>query len=118
MYQAMQATELDQQPQLGANVFMAFYFIAFVVLGVFFCLNMVSRAKQARAPVVSNNNNNKPLLDHALLSICVLSLAATLLLVLQVVGIIINKFQEYKKQQGKSVLLSSKQEEWLQIQRL
>lgn len=41
-----------------------------------------------------------------------------LLLVLQVVGIIINKFQDYKKQQGKSVLLSSKQEEWLQIQRL
>lgn len=55
MYQAMQATELDQQPQLGANVFMAFYFIAFVVLGVFFCLNMVSRAKQDRAPVVRTN---------------------------------------------------------------
>ena len=41
MIQAMDCTSLDEQPLFNANIFMSLFFVAFVILCVFFILNMV-----------------------------------------------------------------------------
>ena len=41
MIQAMWSTNLDEQPRFNANIFMALYFVIFVIVCVFFILNMV-----------------------------------------------------------------------------
>ena len=41
MLQSMWSTQLNQQPQFNANIFMSLYFVFFVVVCVFFILNMV-----------------------------------------------------------------------------
>jgi len=41
MYQAMNSTKLDEQPILNGNDGMAVYFIVFLIVGVFFVLNLV-----------------------------------------------------------------------------
>ena len=41
MLQSMWSTSLDQQPLFNANIFMSLYFIVFIILCVFFILNMV-----------------------------------------------------------------------------
>ena len=41
MLQSMWSTSLDEQPLFNANIFMSLYFIVFIILCVFFILNMV-----------------------------------------------------------------------------
>ncbi|GAX83897.1 hypothetical protein CEUSTIGMA_g11321.t1, partial [Chlamydomonas eustigma] len=41
MIQAMDVTTLDEQPLYNNNIFMALYFVVYIVLGVFLTLNMV-----------------------------------------------------------------------------
>jgi voltage-dependent calcium channel T type alpha-1G len=41
MYQAMNATGLDEQPVLEGGVAMSLYFIVFICICVFFMLNLV-----------------------------------------------------------------------------
>ena len=41
MYQAMNSTFVDQQPVLGGNNAMSLYFLAFIIVCVFFMLNLV-----------------------------------------------------------------------------
>ncbi len=59
MYAAMQATGVNQQPLLNANNPIALYFIAFVIFGVFFILNLVigvsiDKVRQTSGPWVPN----------------------------------------------------------------
>ena len=41
MYQAMNSTQVDEQPVLNGNPYMAYYFISFIVVCVYFMLNLV-----------------------------------------------------------------------------
>ena len=41
MYQAMNATGIDQQPILNGYPSISLYFITFIVVGVYFMLNLV-----------------------------------------------------------------------------
>jgi hypothetical protein len=71
----MWCTSLDQQPLFNNNIFMSLYFVVFVIICVFFILNMV-------------------------------------------IVVAINQFNCFKRETGKSALMTESQQEWITVQRI